>query len=115
MTMADADEMKGGGEQEPFSVFVRRHPTDWQTAEYSSDKIYRLRWDSMSGGVGRATSHPALFCYVMCDEMISGELAHSCRHGPPPHEIKVCLVKKLNKDHWPDLVDRVADPEHGGR
>jgi hypothetical protein len=39
--------------------------------------------------------------YVMCDGMIDGELAHSCSHGPPPHDIKVCLLKKDNRGVWP--------------
>jgi len=34
--------------------------------------------------------------YVFCDDMVAGELAHSCRHGNGPHRIKVCVVKKDN-------------------
>lgn len=91
-----------------FSVFVRRHPMDWQTAEYRASDLSRdLYWDRTSGGVGSRTSYPALFGYVMCDQMLSGEVAHSCAHGPGPHRIKVCLVKKLNKEHWNDLLQRV--------
>jgi hypothetical protein len=59
-----------------------------------------LHWDNTSGGVGRKTSHPALFGYVMCDEAIEGAVSHTCRHGPPPHRIKVCIPKVCNKEGW---------------
>jgi hypothetical protein len=41
-----------------------------------------------------------LHAYVWCDKMIGGELAHSCQHGAGPHDIKVCIVKKDNKENW---------------
>src|SRR5882757_2626449 len=28
------------------------------------------------------------------------KLAHSCRHGPAPHRIKVCIPKTCNKEDW---------------
>jgi hypothetical protein len=76
-------------------LHVRRHPTDWQTATYRIEDANGFRWDSVSGGVARNTSRETLFAYVDCDKMLSGELAHSCQHGPPPHRIKVAVVKKL--------------------
>jgi hypothetical protein len=47
--------------------------------------------------------------YVWCDGMIAGELAHSCRHGPGPHRIKVCITKIDNKKNWRE-IERVAPP-----
>ena len=41
--------------------------------------------------------------YVLCDRMIDGELGHSCRHGPAPHRIKICITKKGNEAVF-DLV-----------
>jgi hypothetical protein len=40
----------------------------------------------------------------MCDAMIAGTLAHSCAHGPGPHRIKVCLVRKGNESVWKDVL-----------
>jgi len=82
------------------TVQVRRHPQDWQTAVYKLQDIEGLHWDIESGGVQHRTSHPTVFGYVMCDGMVSGEVAHSCAHGPPPHRIKVCLPKTHNKPAW---------------
>ncbi len=53
---------------------------------------------------------PFIHVRVWCDQMIKGELAHSCRHGPPPHEILVCVVKR---DNEPDVfaeLERMAGP-----
>jgi hypothetical protein len=35
--------------------------------------------------------------------MVDGELAHSCRHGPPPHNILVCVLKKDNPAIWASI------------
>ena len=87
---------------------IKRHPFDWQMAEYRFEDVSGFRWDSESGGVKRMTSYPMVFAYVMCDQMLQGELAHSCAHGPPPHEIKVCLPRKHNKEVWKDILDIVG-------
>ncbi len=76
-------------------LHVRRYPTDWKTATYRVEDVEGFRWDSVSGGVAKNTSRETLFAYVDCDKMLSGELAHSCRHGPAPHRIKVAIIKKL--------------------
>ena len=39
--------------------------------------------------------------------MIVGAVAHSCRHGPPPHRIKICITKIDNKKIWPE-IERAA-------
>ena len=87
-------------------ISVRRHPQDWKTAAYRYGDIEDIRWDTFAGGVGRATPNPMLFGYVWCDGMISGKIGHSCIHGPPPHRIKVCLVKKLNVPIWRQILER---------
>lgn len=38
--------------------------------------------------------------------MINGELAHSCSHGPAPHQIKVFITKNINN---PLLYNRLAE------
>ena len=87
-------------------VAVRRHPLNYQTAMYRFGEVTALHWSTASGGVGTATSHLTLFGYVWCNAMASGELAHSCSHGPPPHHIKVCFVKKLNQPMWRQILHR---------
>jgi hypothetical protein len=83
-----------------LTVSVRRHPKDWQTAVYRLSDIDGPHRDTVSGGVGRKTSHDAWFGYVMCDGAVSGEVAHTCRHGPAPHRIKICIPKTCNKEDW---------------
>ncbi len=82
--------------EQPVLVKVRRQPDDWRIATYDLTRVYRLRWDNVGGGVQRGSAMH-VYGYVLCDGLIDGELAHSCRHGPPPHEIKVCITKKYNE------------------
>lgn len=91
-----------------ITVEVRRHPQDWQTATYRLVNVDALHWSSVSGGVARATAKPALFGYVLCNAMLSGEIAHSCQHGPPPHRVLVCLPKVANKELWSLLTKQVS-------
>lgn len=95
-------------------ISVRRHPSDWQTARFRLRDIRGFRWDGTSGGVGRAASHTALFGYVWCNAARDGEVAHSCSHGPGPHEIKVCVPKVCNKENWKALLE-IAPPKPGKR
>lgn len=77
-------------------VTVRRQWNNPATAEYRLSAIGGIHWDSVSGGVGAPAPRPFLHGYVMCDEAVRGGVSHSCRHGPPPHRIKVCVVKRDN-------------------
>ncbi len=64
-------------------VKVRRQPGDYRLATYRLDKVYRMRWDNVGGGIQqRSAIH--VYGYVLCNELTCGKLAHSCRHGPPP-------------------------------
>lgn len=96
------------GENDPL-ISVRRHPNDWQTAQFRLSKLERPHLARASGGVGRATAHPTLFAYVWCDGMDSGELAHSCQHGPPPHRILVAVPKVCNSKENYRLIRALAD------
>ncbi len=58
--------------------------------------VTRWHWRDTSGGVGRRSPRPFLHGYVACDAAVSGEVSHSCLHGPPPHRILVCMVQKDN-------------------
>jgi hypothetical protein len=88
-------------------VKVRRQPDDWRIATFDLARVYRLRWDNVGGGVQRGSAMH-VYGYVLCDGMIDGELAHSCRHGPSPHEIKVCITKKYNEQVWPQILQIVG-------
>jgi len=61
----------------------------------------------VGGGIQqRSALH--VYGYVFCNELAGGKLAHSCRHGPPPHEIKVCITKKHNEQVWPRILQIVG-------
>lgn len=86
---------------------IRRQWNDWRLADVELDKISNLQWSSYSGGVNAPCPQPFVHGYVYCNE-IDGEIAHSCMHGPGPHSIKVCLVKKDNPKIWDKILEIVG-------
>ena len=94
--------------EQSVPVKVRRQPGDYRLATYRLDKVYRMRWDNVGGGIQqRSAIH--VYGYVLCNELTCGKLAHSCRHGPPPpHEIKVCITKKHNEQVWARILQIVG-------
>jgi hypothetical protein len=90
-----------------MTIKIRRQWNDWRIASVDHENIDTLHWDDLSGGVrGRA---PSMFIhgYTWCDQ-VKGEIAHSCQHGPAPHRIKVCIVKKDNLEIWNKLIEMVG-------
>lgn len=80
--------------EEPELVSVKRNPRDWQEASYREDQISDPHWSATSGGVRRGLGGEKLCGYVVCNEAVYGEVAHSGIHKACPHTIKVCIIKK---------------------
>ena len=91
-------------------VRVRRQWNNYRIGEVDLAHLHSIRWDSTSGGVGARTPQPFIHGNTTCTAIL-GDIAHSCRHGPPPHWIKVCVVKKDNsKEVWQKVND-IAGPK----
>jgi len=86
-------------------VTVRRQWSSYLSADYLLDDVDDLHWSDVTGGINVRTPRPFIHGYVLCTQMIRGDLDHSCAHGPPPHRIKVCLVKVDNKRLWPQILE----------
>jgi hypothetical protein len=93
-------------------ITVRRQWSDWRMAKYRRADISDLHWTDVSGGVKVPLPHQFVHGYVLCNAMISGELAHSCSHGPPPHRILVCVLKTDNPKSWRE-IERDIGPRPG--
>jgi hypothetical protein len=91
-----------------ITVWVRRQWNDYRQAKVLLDNLENLHWDTMSGGVYAPTPRPFIHGYMRCDQILSGEIAHSCLHGEGPHRIKVCLTKSSNKKNWSHILGRVS-------
>ena len=95
----------------PEFVKVRRQPNDSQKiATYAFDDVKDYRWDIISGGSRHYTPYSTLFAYVICTQMIDGEIGHSGIHGPCPHVIKVAITRKDNLDSY-DFLANLAGPK----
>lgn len=79
-------------------LYVRRQWNDTQrVASVPLDCLEKPHWTDISSGVGARAPQEFIHGYIMCDEIVEGGVAHSCKHGPAPHRIKVCVVQKDNE------------------
>ncbi len=90
---------------------VRRHWNDYRIAKVRLADFQSPHWDTMSGGVHAASPRPMVYGYIWCDQLLEGELGHSCTHGPAPHRIKVVVVKKDNSAAINRIVRDAADAD----
>lgn len=70
-----------------------------------------FHWSEVSGGVHARSPYAMIHGYMSCDALISGDLAHSCRHGRGPHSIKICVVRKDNDPAVFKQVSTLAGPK----
>lgn len=95
-------------------LVVRRQWNDWRRATYRIEDIDGLHMSDVGGGIRKTANRAYLHGYVVCDGMLDGELAHSCRHGPGPHNILVCVLKIDNsRAAYQLLIDRMDRRSEG--
>lgn len=92
------------------SVHVRRDWNDRRVGRVQWSDLENPKWDTVAGGTQVESRKPFIYAYVWCDK-VRGDIAHSCIHGPPPHNIKVCLMKRDNSGGvWNRLI-QIAGPD----
>ncbi len=77
-------------------VGIRRRWNGPDIARVPLDALRELHIRNEAGGVCGALPRGFLFAHVWCDSLASGELGHSCREGPPPHDLLVCILPNDN-------------------
>ena len=96
--------------EEKVTVVIRRQWNDWRQAEVHLEDLRHIHWDPISGGFVATAPQPFIHARVSCTD-VEGDIAHSCLHGPPPHEIKVCVVKKDNSPEIYRSLLELAGPK----
>lgn len=92
-------------------VWVRRQWNNWLKGKVKMESLQDLHWDNMSGGVMSIAPQYFIHGYILCTDIIEGEIAHSCAHGEGPHRIKVCIVKKDNDKEIFDELLKIVGPK----
>jgi len=92
-------------------VVVRRQWNDWRQARVRFSALDRIKWDTISGGVGAAAPQPFIHGYILPDAIVDGEVAYSGRHQY--NSIKVCVVKKDNSPETFAKLVEIAGPKPG--
>ena len=90
-------------------VYIRRQFSDHLIGKVFYESLRNIHWSSTSGGVYNIAPQPFIHAYVWCDQ-VEGEIAHSCQHGPPPHSIKIVILKKDNRPEILEKLLSVAGP-----
>lgn len=104
----------GPGVADNTAVHVRRDWNDHRVGTVRWSDLRSPKWDTVSGGEQNRTPQPFIHAFIWCD-LVEGDIAHSCIHGPPPHYIKVCLVRKDNRrDVW-NRLSEIVGPKPGKR
>jgi len=77
-------------------VAIKQSPMDVRLGFVHMDNIHSLRWDNTSAGT---LEHTRIFPYgfVLCNQILDGEVGHSCFRKSKSHYIKVCIIKKYTK------------------
>jgi len=64
-----------------------------------------FNWTRYSGGATSVAPREFLHANMSCAVIPDGAyFGHSCQHRPPPHIIKVCIVKSDNRRIFPTLA-----------
>ena len=92
------------------TIRIRRQWNSYNIATTLLEYLENFHWSNVSGGVWKRAPQCFLHARVLCTA-IDGDFDHSCMHGPPPHSIKVCIVKKDNKEVWQELLQLVGTPK----
>lgn len=124
MKMKNADSPKSSidslvpADNDGIFVRVRRQWNDRRIGKVRLTDLSGFHWSQFGGGqvhqFGGVAPQPFLHAYMLCTNLVDGEIGHACRHGPPPHKIKVCITKKDNRRGFP-FLESLANPSHSIR
>ncbi len=91
-------------------IYVRRQPNDYKIGKIKFEDVTDLDWGMTTGGIKVQTNQYYIFGYIYCNQVLEGEIAHSCMHGPAPHHIRVCVLKKDNdKKLYNSIIDVIGE------
>ncbi len=79
-----------------MTVKVRRRWNASESAEVPVEALREFHFRNDAGGVCGAFPRAFLCARVWCDHLPEGALGHSCREGPPPHDLLVCILPNEN-------------------
>jgi hypothetical protein len=90
-------------------VRIRRQYNDWKIGTVPLAVVRDPQFSRISGGGGHRSPRPMLYVKVYCDQ-VEGAIGHNCEHGPPPHDIRVCVTKKDNEKRVYDYLAGQVQP-----
>ena len=93
-------------------IIIRRQWNDWRKIQIPLSCLFNFHVSAYSGGVKARSPYPMLYAIIKCTDIPEGEeFGHSCHHGPPPHNIKVCIVQRDNPKELYMKLRKMVDPD----
>lgn len=83
-------------QEENLKVIIVRQPSDPNGAEYPINKIHRVIWDNVSGGVKKHSGNYHLYGYIPYSDAASIGISCSGRHNRNDNYAKVCILDSAN-------------------
>jgi hypothetical protein len=93
-------------------VWVRCQWHDWRRGKVLLSNLQGLHWCSHSGAAEGPASRRFIHGYINCNQILEGEVAHSCSQEGRPHRIRVSIVRKDNPKTFEKI--RALVEETGG-
>jgi hypothetical protein len=91
---------------------VRRTPTNRRIGKVRLGDLRHIHWRTQAGGTrSRFMAQPFVFGRILCTQIVEGRIAHTCQHGPPPHEVLVCMCQKDNPKELSVMLAHLANQE----
>ena len=84
-------------------VAIKQSPMSTNLGFVHMNNIRGLRWDNtLAGTMKRTRIFP--YGFVDCNDIVDGEVGHSCFRGSKSHSIKICIIRKYTKDSVYNLL-----------
>ena len=80
--------MDGLEERGELRIRVHDRWDGWRTAEIRLKDIQEVHWFQPNGA-----PRPFLHGFVLCSDVVNGNLLHECRDDSRPHRLHVCILK----------------------
>ena len=96
--------------QDEMLIRVQREWDGWRTAEVRLGNLQNIHWLQPS-----RAPHPIVHGYILCTDIVSGNIPHDCDRTPPPHRLLVCVLKRHSSASAHAEIARRADEQQALR
>ena len=87
-------------------IRVQSEWNGWRSAEIRLRDLQSVHWFQPD-----EAPHPLLHAFILCTNLVSGDIPHDCDRTPPPHRLLVCVLKRHTTPSTYAHIARRADEQ----